>query len=80
MILEVELENIQRLFGDCEDASNQLLKMNLWKMYEPSTTSLVPPTEEVKTKGWPSSKVDTLTKMGPSYFEIIESDNNSHFF
>lgn len=63
----VELESIQRLFGECDDAGKVLLKMKLREMYEPSTTSLVLPVEKPKTKGRSSSKIDTSTKRGPSF-------------
>ncbi|KAL2489285.1 Uncharacterized protein Fot_42577 [Forsythia ovata] len=70
------LENEEQL--NIFDYTQNFTTYQLREMYEPSTTSLVPPAEKVKTKGRPLSKVDTSTKRDPSYFEFVELCNDSH--
>ena len=47
------------------------------ELADPATTSLMPPSVKVKTKGKSSSKkkhqFDSSTKCDPSYFEIVQS-------
>ena len=58
-----------------------MLKQKLRELIHPATTSLMPPNVKVRTKGKLSSKnkieIDRSTRRDPSYFELVQSGQDS---
>ena len=76
-MIEPEIETIYKKFQSESESGKLVLKQKLRELADPDTTSLMPPSVIVKTKGKLSSKkkyqFDNSIRRDPSYFEIVQS-------
>ncbi|XP_052171683.1 PKS-NRPS hybrid synthetase cheA-like [Diospyros lotus] len=81
LTIDPELESLYNIFQSEPEGGKIILKQKLRELIDPTTTSLIPPSVKVRTKGKPSLKkkieVDTSTRRDPSYFEIVQSIHDS---